>query len=260
MTVKDEVRALSRGLQILELLVSEPEGMSLTNVARETGLAKSSVHRLLQTLVYNGYVCQKTHPTDRHYYASFKLLTLGTRLIEDISLSEIAHPHLEKLAHASGETVHLVLWDQSKVVYIEKVEAPNPIRMYSRIGNHAPLHCTGVGKAVFAFLPEEKRERLLQQDFVKYTDNTLVDPQALRQHFEEVRTQGYAVDNGEHEEHVCCIAAPLFARDAQVAGAISIAAVSYRKDLATLLKLQPLLSEHANQLSIELAHFFDRHI
>jgi IclR family transcriptional regulator, KDG regulon repressor len=260
MVAKDEVRALSRGLQLLEILVSKPEGMSLTHVAHEMDLAKSSVHRLLQTLVHNGYVCQKTNQNNRHYYASFKLLTLSNKLVEDVSLSEISQPHLEQLAHASGETVHLVLWDQSNVVYIEKVEAPNPIRMYSRIGNHAPLHCTGVGKAVFAFLPEEQRERLLQQNFTRYTDNTLIDPDALRQNFEQIRVQGYAVDDGEHEEHVLCIAVPLFTRDNKVAGAISIAAVSYRMELAKLLALQPMLSEHAQQLSIELAHFFDRRI
>lgn len=156
--------------------------------------------------------------------------------------------------------VHLVLWDQNNVVYIEKVEAPNSIRMYSRIGNNAPLHCTGVGKAVFAFLPEAQRQHLLYASpFKKYTPNTIVAPEKLKEHFAIVRARGYAIDDGEHEEHVRCIAVPLFSRSNQVAGAISVAAVSYRVDLDALLDWQPMLSEHGQQLSIELAHFLDRY-
>jgi DNA-binding IclR family transcriptional regulator len=132
--------------------------------------------------------------------------------------------------------------------------------MYSQIGNRAPLHCTGVGKAVLAFLPEEQREALLNGgDLQRYTDNTLTDPDVLRAHLAQIRAQGFAIDNGEHEEHVRCIAAPLFARTGQVVGAISIAAVSYRVNLPTLLSWQPMLSERAHQLNAELAHYFDRY-
>jgi len=256
MTLESEVRALSRGLLILEILASHSRGLPLSTIARESGLAKSSTHRLLQTLIMNGYVRQDAYHSD-HYLPSFKLLTLSSQLIQDTDLSVIAHPHLEFLANMIGETVHLVLLDQDHAVYVAKVESPNPIRMYSQIGNRAPLHCTGVGKAILAFMPTERQELVLNGELRPYTSHTLTDPYKLRAHLEQIRQQGYAVDNGEHEENVRCIAMPLLTSAGRVAGAVSIAAVSYRVDLPTLESWQPLLAERVHQLNAELVHHLD---
>ncbi len=157
----------------------------------------------------------------------------------------------------TGETVHLVLLDQDQAVYVAKVESPNPIRMYSQIGNRAPLHCTGVGKAILAFLPSERQDLVLKGDLRRHTAHTLVDPDTLRAHLDQIRRQGYAIDNEEHEDNVRCIAMPLVSTGGQVAGAISIAAVSYRVDVPTLESWYPPLAEHVRQLNIELAHYLD---
>jgi DNA-binding IclR family transcriptional regulator len=256
MAFESEVRALSRGLHILEILTSHSQGLSLSGIARESGLAKSSTHRLLQTLIINGYVRQDTQNSD-NYFPSFKLLTLSSQLIQATDFTVIAHPHLEFLAKMTGETVHLVLLNHDHAVYVAKVESPNPIRMYSQIGNRAPLHCTGVGKAILAFFPEERQNLVLNRDLTRYTANTLTDPGELRTHLDQIRCQGYAIDNGEHEENVRCIAMPLLKSAGQVVGAVSIAAVSYRVDLPTLESWQPRLAEHVRQLNTELAHCLD---
>jgi DNA-binding IclR family transcriptional regulator len=259
MSAGSEVRALSRGLQILEILACHSQGLPLSTIAREAGLAKSSTHRLLRTLVLNGYVRQDSCHAD-NYFPSLKLLTLSSTLAQDTDLTAVARPHLEFLTQTTGETVHLVLLDRDCAVYVAKVDSPNPIRMYSQIGNRAPLHCTGVGKAILAFLPVERRDAVLGGHLQHYTNNTLTDPAELRTQLDQIRLQGYAIDTGEHEEHVWCIAVPLFARTGQAVGAVSIAAVSYRVDLTTLESWQPLLSERAGQLNAELAHYFDRYI
>jgi IclR family KDG regulon transcriptional repressor len=256
MALESEVRALSRGLLILEILAAHSQGLSLSAIARKSGLAKSSTHRLLQTLLINGYVRRDARNSD-HYFPSFKLLTLSSQLIQDTDFVMIAHPHLEVLARVTGETVHLVLLDHDQAVYVAKVESPNPIRMYSQIGNRAPLHCTGVGKAILAFLPKERQNAVLKGDLSRHTDNTLTDPGELRAELDHIRRQGYAIDNGEHEDNVLCIAMPLLSRAGQVVGAVSIAAVSYRVDLCTLESWQPLLLEHVNQMNTELAHYLD---
>jgi DNA-binding IclR family transcriptional regulator len=258
MVVDHEVRALSRGLRLLEILACHSQGLSLSDVARKTGLAKSSAHRLLKTLILNGYVRQDSSITD-YYFASLKLLTLASKLIQDTDLTALARPHLEWLAKTTGETAHLVLLDHDSAVYVGKVESPNPIRMYSQIGHRAPLHCTGVGKAILAYLPDEQQAAALNGQVQRYTANTLTDPDALRAHLRQIRAQGYAIDNGEHEDNVRCIAAPLFARTGRVVGAVSIAAVSYRVDLPTLESWEPVLAESARQLNTELAHYFDRY-
>ncbi len=256
MSLESEVRALSRGLLILEILAAHSKGLPLSAIARNSGLAKSSTHRLLQTLIMNGYARQDAHHSDR-YFPSFKLLTLSSQLIQDTDLSVIAHPHLEFLANMIGETVHLVLLDHDHAVYVAKVESPNPIRMYSQIGNRAPLYCTGVGKAILAFMPKERQELVLSGKLQPYTAFTLTDPDELRTHLEQIRRQGYAIDNGEHEENVRCIAMPLLTSAGRVAGAVSIAAVSYRVDMPTLESWQPLLAEQVRQLNYELVHHLD---
>jgi len=259
MPVENEVRALTRGLHILETLTCHSQGMSLSAIARTVGLAKSSTHRLLQTLVLNGYVKQDIHNND-NYFASLKLLTLSSNLIRYADLTALSRPHLQFLAEITDETVHLVLLDREGAVYVEKVESPNPIRMCSQIGSRAPLHCTGVGKAILAFLPEERREAMLSGNLPRYTDHTVTDPDELREDLKQIRARGYAIDNEEHEKYVRCIAVPLFAHTGQVVGAVSIAAVSYRVDLPTLESWQPMLSERAHQLNAELMHFLDRYI
>jgi IclR family KDG regulon transcriptional repressor len=256
MAIESEVRALSRGLLILEILAAHSQGLSLSAIARKSGLAKSSTHRLLQTLLINGYVRRDARNSD-HYLPSFKLLTLSSQLIQDTDFVVIAHPHLEVLAKETGETVHLVLLDHDQAVYVAKVESPNPIRMYSQIGHRAPLHCTGVGKAILAFLPRERQNAVLKGDLPRHTDHTLTDPGELRAELDHIRRQGYAIDNGEHEDNVLCIAMPLQSRAGQVVGAVSIAAVSYRVDLPTLESWQPLLLEHVNQMNTEMAHYLD---
>lgn len=255
----NEVRALTRGLRLLEILAAEPEGLALVNISVKAKLSKSSTHRLLQTLKMNGYVRQN-HSND-FYLPSFKLLSLSANVIRDTNLYEVAHAHLEELAQSTGETVHLVLLDHEEAVYVDKVESPNAVRMYSKVGMRAPLHCTGVGKAILAFLPEDRLSSLIDDGDLKgYTKNTITDPNKLRAHLAEIRERGFAVDDGEHEEQIRCIAAPLLARNSIVVGAMSVAALSFRVDMQTLRRWWPRLRTHVDQLNTNLMHYFDRYV
>ena len=107
----------------------------------------------------------------------------------------MARPILDDLAKTTGETVHLVLLDKDTAIYVEKVESPNAIRMYSQIGKRAPLHCTGVGKAIFAFLPTEQRETLLAAELERFTNNTITDPDVICSQLAQIRQCGYAVED-----------------------------------------------------------------
>jgi DNA-binding IclR family transcriptional regulator len=255
----EEVRSLTRGLRLLEILAAAPDGLALAEISEGAKLSKSSTHRLLQTLLLNGYSIQDH--SNGHYLPSYKLLSLCTNMIKDSNLYVVAHPHLEELAHTTGETVHLVLFDNDEAVYVDKVESPNAIRMYSKIGMRAPLHCTGVGKAILAYLPDDEQSGLIENGKLeRYTENTITNPVDLRAHLDEIRQCGFAVDDGEHEEHIRCIAAPLLARSSQVVGAMSIAAVSYRVDLPTLRSWWPRLHSQVDQLNTKLMHYFDRYV
>ncbi|NIM95338.1 MAG: helix-turn-helix domain-containing protein [Anaerolineales bacterium] len=255
----NEVRALSRGLCLLEILAAAPQGLALTDMAEKADLSKSSTHRLLHTLISNGYVLQ--NPSTCHYLPTRKLLKLSHQMMEGTSFRSIAHPHLRQLAETTGETAHLVLLENGDAVYVEKVESPNSIRMVSSIGMRVPLHCTGVGKAILAHLPHGELQEILEtRELRRYTENTITNQDDLLLNLKDTVERGYAIDYGEHEEHVCCIAAPLFARTEKVIGAVSIAAVSYRVDLEILHSWWPVLKSHANQMNTELAFIFDRYI
>ncbi|GMR10405.1 MAG: IclR family transcriptional regulator [Anaerolineae bacterium] len=258
-TKSPDVRALARGLRVLEIMTDAPRGLPLSRLAEESGLSKSSAHRLAQTLVHEGYLLQKQD--NGHYLPSLKVLRLGHKLIEDTDLTAVSRPHLQLLAQETGETAHLVLLDRDTIVYVDKVESPNPIRMYSRIGLRAPAHCTGAGKAILAFLSPERLQAVLgDRPLQRHTKSTITDRRELRRHLAKVRKRRYAIDDGEHEEQVRCLATPLFASNGEPAGAISLAAVSYRVDLETLRGWWPLLRERSQALSADLSHYFDRYI
>ena len=253
-----EVRALSRGLRLLEILAAAPHGLSLTHIAQQAELSKSSAHRLVQTLVNSGYLLQKQK--NGHYFPSLKVLTLSHKLIEDTDLRAVSRPHLSALAEVTGETAHLVFLDHDAIVYVDKVESSNPIRMYSRIGRRAPPHCTGVGKAILAYLPQDRLAEVLGSDpLERYTNTTITNRGDLQAHLAEILSVGYAIDDGEHEEQVRCLASPLFAANGDVVGALSISAVSYRVDMPKLLTWWPTLREQSQALSADLAPYFDRY-
>ena len=167
---------------------------------------------------------------------------------------------MKPLSEQTGETIHFVQVVDGAAVYVEKVESPNNIRMYSLIGRRAPLHCTGVGKAILAYLPDESLEEFLRGNILtKYTENTITDPEILREHLRLIRRNGYALDNSEHEENVCCVAAPLFTSSGHVIGAVSISAIRYRADIAVVESWAPLLKDQMEKMNAELVFFFDRY-
>ncbi len=255
MTVATEkTGSLSRGLQIIEILADCHDGLPLTEIARKAGLSKSSTHRLLQTLVQEGFVAQDGD-TSQHYRLSLKLLWLASNLVDGLGLDQLVQPLLTELANATRETVHMALLDGNLAVYVEKIDSPNSIRMYSRVGKRVLLHCTALGKAILAYLPEDRGREILAADGLpRRTANTITDLEAMLEHFALIRSRGYALDEEEHEEGIRCIAAPLFDRQKRVVGAISITALAYRVDRELLLSWRPQLRECAEKVTMVLEH------
>jgi len=208
MATQQASRILSKGLVLLEALAECPDGMEANTVAETMGLHRSSVYRYLNPLIEKGFVEKRT---DGSYELGSRVLELATLRLERIDLRGIAHTALISLCEETAATVHMCQLDGPEVVYLDKVETPRTLPLYSRIGGRAPAFCTGVGKALLAFVHPERLERILAQtEFLRYTQNTLPDEQALRDQLSEINQRGYAVDCGEHEENVYCVAAPVF--------------------------------------------------
>ena len=224
MAEKGGVQSVERIFQLIEHLAAHPTGVSLQTLAGETELAKSTVHRLLASLVGLGYVVQDEE--NGHYRLTLKMFELSSGIVDSMDIMGVAKAHLERLSQRTGEAVHLVIRDGRDIVYIYKTES-GPMRMASRVGLRSPLYCTGVGKAILATLPGDELEDIWTHSNVqKLTDKTITDLEELRSQLVEVRANGYAIDDEENELGVRCVAVAIPGPDGRAESAFSISGLA----------------------------------
>jgi len=244
------VETLIRFFKIIDLLENSSE-LRLKDIAEKLDIDKSTIHRFLKTLLKYNFV--RMNPSNKKYSLGLKFLNIATKIIDSIDIRNIAHPYLIDLEEYSNETIHLTTFDGKRVVYIDKIESIKPIRMYSRIGNIAPINCTAAGKAILAFQKESVINNIIQDlDFIPVTKNTITDKKKFMENLEDVRNKGFAIDNSEHEENICCIAAPIRDYSREVKYAVSISAINTRMDLSELITFKDILIDKANMISKEL--------
>lgn len=240
---------VDKALRILELLGQEE--LRLVDLSARLGEHKSTVQRLLVTLHNRGFV--RHDEQTKRYSVGLKVLQLASLALADMDLREAAREPMQRLGDLTQETVHLGVYDEPQIVYIDKIESTFPIRMYSRVGARAESYCTGIGKALIAFLTDYEFERYLHKvSFMRFTPRTITSAERLREEVVRIRAQGYALDLQEHEEGVRCAAAPVFRLDGRVAGSISVAAPAFRKSESDIEGLAPDVVEAAQQVSMNL--------
>jgi DNA-binding IclR family transcriptional regulator len=206
-----KVQALDRAFAVLDLLGESETPLGLAQVASSLQLHKSTAHRFLMVLERHRMV-ERT--ASGKFRLGLRLFDFGNRAIEQYDLRDRAQPHLRRLVAETEETAHLCILEQARVIYIDKIEPARSVRMITRIGSSNPVHCTSVGKAILAFLPEERAADVVKRTrFERFTHRTIATPEALRTEMEKTRRRGYAVDDEELEEGLRCIAVPLL--DAQ---------------------------------------------
>lgn len=229
------------------------QGVTITDLARELGIPKSSVYRLLATLSRQNWVVET--PDTGRYRLGLGLLEVGAQALSTLNVREVARPHLERLWAQSRETVHLGVLDGTEVIYVVKYESPETIRLYSEVGRRAPLFCTGLGKALLMAMAEDTREALIARIvFSSRTSRTLTDPAALRRDLEAAQARGYAIDDTEHEEGVRC-AACAFGSEQGTFAAISIAGPQFRMTNERLADLGRRVAEECAALTARFRAF-----
>ena len=216
---------LVKGLQLLELLARSEGSLGVSDLAAKLALGKSNVHRLLQALVELGYV-QKNEPRGT-YQASLKLWEVGTALASRLSVKTAALDAMERLLKNTRETVHLSVLDGDEVVYLHKLDSPEPVRAYSEIGGRAPAHCVATGKAILAWQTALYLGGLAGR-LQRHTPKTITDPADFLRDLERVRANGYAVNRGEWRESVWGIASPISNADGVVVAAIGVSGPASR--------------------------------
>ncbi|MDI9597167.1 MAG: IclR family transcriptional regulator [Candidatus Caldatribacteriota bacterium] len=221
------IKVLSKAFAVLDVLLEQKSPMSMSEISEKLNFYPSTVHRILDTLKYGGYVEQ--NPNNLKYQLGLKLLELGMAKINQIDLVKEARPFLKELAKKCDETVHLAILEDNNVIYLAKEESSQTIRMISYVGKRAPLHCTGLGKVLLAYLPLRERDRIINKiDLFQLTNNTITDIKRLEKELNMIEENGFALDCEENEKDVRCIAAPIKDYKGKVVAAVSISGPSYR--------------------------------
>jgi DNA-binding IclR family transcriptional regulator len=216
------IQVVQRAFSILDALLEGRHPLGLEQICIRTGLPKATAFRIVMNLI----AAEMLVETNEGYWLGIKNLRLGALAEEKLDFVHAARPVLVELRDRTNEAVHLaILNDDMQVVYLEKINSQRTVGiMMSRVGHVAPCYCTGLGKALLAYLPEERVRAWASRAPLKaYTPNTFTDLAGLLAELRVTRQRGYSVDNSEHEENVRCIAAPLRDRTGKVIAAISIA-------------------------------------
>jgi DNA-binding IclR family transcriptional regulator len=243
------VPALERALLILEFLARSRHGVTLSQLTRKLQLPKSTSHALLLTFERCGYV-QRDEATGRYRMGS-RLYALANMALSGTSLRDQAAPFLYTLMQQTGLTVHLAILEQGEAVLIDKVEPPGEPKVATWIGKRMGLHCTALGKALVAALPEAEVEELVRrQGLLRHNENTIASLRKLRQACEQVQQLGYSIDDEEEEIGVCCVGAAILNGERQVVAAISVSGPTTQ--LASIPAAASLVKQTARAISRHL--------
>lgn len=244
----DTVQALNRGLQLLECLASEPRGLLLTDLARRVGLAPSTTHRLLSTLMRSGFA--ELHQGSGLWRVGAANVALGNAFIRGRDFVALARPYMRQLSAESGETSNLAVERDQFAVYVAQVESSATIRAFSRLGDRVPLSSSGVGLALLtAWTPAEVDLLVETQGLQAHTDKSIVRPESLHRALETGRRQGYVVDDEFHVRGMRCVAAPFFGGNGEALAALSLSGPAARLTDNKARELGALVADTAREIS-----------
>lgn len=247
------IRSVAKALMIINYLASSPREMPLAKIAAKLGLAKSTAHGLLATLKDFGYVEQS--PFTGNYKLGIRLFEIGSIVANSWDVRATAAPYIQRLVDEIGETVHLVVLEKGEVLYIDKRESHQSLRIVSQVGMRLPAHCTGVGKALLAHLSRAELKKIIAaKGLPRFTANTITDVQKLERELQLVRERGYAVDNEEIMDSLRCVAAPIFDHNGGACAAISISGPVARLTGEAFERAAALVVQTAADISTALGY------
>lgn len=249
---RNDSSSVRRALTVLDALVTptvEGPGASLVELSVQTGLNKSTLLRLLGPLKDSGLAEQRT---DGRYRVGVGAVRLGGAYLSGFDLREAAKPILERLALETGETIHLLVYSQGEMTYIEKIAGPSSIQMASRVGDRVPAYCTASGKVFLAYLPPSNAEEVIAAGMPPRTPNTITDRESLLSELALIRQQGYGVDDIENEPDIRCVSTPVFDHNGDIVAAVSTSGPAARVQGDLVGELALLLRAGADELSQQM--------
>lgn len=240
--------SLAKSVSLLHIVSTTAKGVSFTHLRTLSGQPKATLHRLLQNLLDLRLL--RFDADVKRYSLGYGLLEMAGRAWSQLDIRHAAREMMAELSTALDETVHLAVLDASDIIYIDKVESSQPFRLGSAIGLRNPAFCTGVGKALIAFLPTNELDQVIKHTkFTALTPNTLTTEADLRKSLSMIRQTGYAYDDEEHHLGIRCAAAPIFNHSGRPIASISVAAPLMRCDDNRLLELRDRVMDAAYRVT-----------
>lgn len=241
---------LGKAMDVLGVIAHSEVPLRFTDLLALVDQPRGTLHRQITNLIDEGLVSVRS---DQTYELGLRMLSLASKSWSRNQFRDIAGPVIRKLHEQTGETIHLGVLRGAEVIYLDKVESRQAVRMYSQIGNASPAYCTGVGKAALSTKTNDKVRGLLADvTFTAFTPGTLTSIESLLIELNQIRNDGYGFDREEHEPGIHCIAAPVASKDGRLIAGISITAPAFRVPMAQLEAWAELVCAAARALNEEV--------
>lgn len=248
--MSQSVRAVERALEILLCFTKDKPTLSLTEIAEQVGMHKSTIHRLLATLESKRFITRDK--STGMYQLGFLFIEFASIMLHGLDVQRWALPYLQQLSLQSGETVDLAILNNGHVVYLQVVESSQRIKIAAAVGEQLPAFCTATGKAFLAYLSDDQVRFILAQGMTKYTERTLVSPEELFKNLSETRERGFAISQQEYEKDINAVAAPIMDANGCPIAVIAIVGPSYRMSYERMLELGRIIQDTTEAIAHEL--------
>ena len=250
--MSESVRAVERALDVLQCFSTQTPELNMTQISERVGMHKSTVHRLLATLEKRRFV--ERDPATGLYRPGIRFLQLAYLTQEKNDIRNIALPYMQGLCARFLENVNLAILDGTDVVYIEVTEGSQRIKLAASPGQRLPVFCTASGKAIAAYLPGEAVEKILDAGIEAHTKCTITTREGVMENLRQVIKDGYARDEGEMEEGINAVAAPVLNKDNLPVASVSVAGPAYRLTTERMREIGPAVRKTADEVSYEIQH------
>jgi DNA-binding IclR family transcriptional regulator len=250
----EKVSSMRNALKLLKLFTIEEPVMSLTELAKKLEIGESAVYRLISTLIHDEFITKDNN--SKKFKLKTSLITMGNTIMSCNNLCHFTPPILEKLVNETGETTHLSILRENKVVYLQKFDCINFVHLPTHIGKQSPLHCTSSGQIFLAFQSEPHIEKTIFKGLTAFTSNTITTREKLVDRINKIKKQGYAFTIEEMYQGISSIAAPVISPSGDVVASISITGPITRINQHTASMLSKLVIKASDELSKKLKYKF----
>jgi DNA-binding IclR family transcriptional regulator len=242
------LETLAKSIRVINFVAEQEAPVGVREIAKAVGINSSTTSRILKTFKKAGFVDQD--PINSKYKLGMRVFELGIKWQKSYELRDLMRPTLESMVRITKETAALSILDNGERVCIERVETPHSIRTSLYIGKREPIHISASGKAMMAYIPEDELEWIIaEKGLPRFTAKTITDPKVLKKELHKIRNRGYAIDSGESEIDVRCVAAALIRKPDTVVGSISICTPEYRVNSSRIKKWGKLIKDTCESAS-----------